>query len=156
VLSAYLDFLSVLITNVHIYYWTPNNGQAVKETKDCRVDELVFMNCILLFHFVLLLISITLLILSISTSRWIVYTNKNSIGTISEYSNGIIVICQRFYHQGNTDRYSFINNSIGSNSSINDEVYVCFNRLSKWYNPSINGPELLSKLMKSISLCNVI
>ncbi len=148
-LSAYLDFLSVLITNVHIYYLTSNNGQIVEENKDCRVDEVVFMNCILLFHFVLLLISITLLILSISTSRWIVYSNKNSIGTISEQSIGIIVICQQFYRQNNVDLHPSINNT-----TSNDKVYTCFNRLFKWYNSSINGPELLRK-SDGIYLCFV-
>ncbi len=91
------------------------------------------MNCILLFHFILLLISITLFILSISTSKWIVYDN----GT----TTGIMMICQRLNRQDNTDRYSLIHNSIR-----NDDVYICFNHLFKWYNASINGPKLLSKL----------
>jgi len=105
------------------------------------------MNCILFFHFILLFISITLLISGISTSKWFIYIHENTTGIISrEYSNGIIKICQRLYRQGNTDQYSFMYNWINNDSYINDDVYICFNRLFKWYNAAISGPELLGKL----------
>lgn len=61
----------------------------------------------------------------------------------SERSIGIISSCQRLYRQGNTDQYSTTNNLSTSNSNnAYDDAYVCFNRLLKWYDTSINGPEL--------------
>jgi hypothetical protein len=102
------------------------------------------MNCILLFHFILLLISITLLILGISTPRWLVYGDENHAGVVSEHSKGIIEICQRVYRQGTVDQYSIMNNSANSNS------YMCFNYLFKWHNASLNGPELLGKFIRYI------
>ncbi|CAF1142896.1 unnamed protein product [Rotaria sordida] len=102
------------------------------------------MNCILLFHFILLIISITLLILGISTSRWLVYVNEDSTGIINEYSKGILINCHRFYRSRNVDQYLIMNNLTSSNNYINRNVYICFNHLYKWYNSSINGPELLN------------
>jgi hypothetical protein len=93
--------------------------------------------------------SITLLILGITTSRWLVLTDDNTGNMTTEHSNGIISSCQRLYRQGSTDQYSTVNNSTSSSSdSIYDDAYVCFNRLLKWHNASITGPELLGKLKK--------
>jgi hypothetical protein len=109
------------------------------------------MSCVLFFNFILLLLSITLLILGVSTSRWLVFVDDNTTNLTSERSNGIISSCQRLYRQGNTDQYSTINNlTTSSNNSIYDDAYICFNRLLKWHNTSIIGPELLGKLSKSI------
>ena len=102
------------------------------------------MSCLLFFNFILLLLSITLLIVGVTTSRWLVFTDENSTSIITEHSNGIISSCQRLYRQGNTDQYSPTNNLTTSNS-IYDDAYVCFNRLLKWHNASIIGPELLGK-----------
>jgi hypothetical protein len=105
------------------------------------------MSCLLFFNFILLLISITLLILGITTSRWLILADDNNTANITtENSNGIISSCQRLYRQGNTDQYSTVYNSTNSSSdSIYDDAYVCFNRLLKWHNASIAGPELLGK-----------
>jgi hypothetical protein len=105
------------------------------------------MSCLLLFNFILLILSITLLILGITTSRWLVLVDDNTTTNNSERSNGIISSCQRLYRQNNTDQYSTVNNSTSSNS-IYDDAYVCYNRLLKWHNTSILGPELLGKLKK--------
>lgn len=113
------------------------------------------MSCLLLFNFILLLLSITLLILGVTTSRWLVFIDNNTPDIMSERTNGIISSCQRLYRQGNTDQYSTINNlTTSSNNSIYDDAYICFNRLLKWYNASIIGPELLGKLKKPI-YCSV-
>jgi len=104
------------------------------------------MSCLLFFNFILLLLSIVLLILGITTSRWLVFVDDNTPNLTSERSNGIISSCQRLYRQGNTDQYSTINNltsSTSSSNSIYDDAYVCFNRLLKWHDASIIGPELL-------------
>ncbi|CAF1456770.1 unnamed protein product [Adineta steineri] len=93
------------------------------------------MNCILLFHFILLLISIVLLIFGISTPRWLVYINENTNGIISEYSHGIIENCRRFYQHSN-------DNATYNNIHINDNAYICFNYLYKWHNTSRNGYDL--------------
>lgn len=107
------------------------------------------MSCLLFFNFILLILSITLLILGITTSRWLVLLDDNPMNITSERTNGIISSCQRLYRQGNTDQYSTTNNINMSNSnSVYDDAYVCFNRLLKWYNPSINGPELYGKFRK--------
>jgi hypothetical protein len=108
------------------------------------------MNCILLFHFILLLISITLLILGISTPRWLVYDDENHAGVVSEHSKGIVEICQRLCRKGTVDQYSIMNNSANSNSYMSHDAYVCFNYLFKWYNASLNGPELLGKFIRYI------
>ncbi|CAF4891879.1 unnamed protein product [Rotaria sp. Silwood1] len=104
------------------------------------------MSRILLFHFVLLIISISLLIFGISTPRWLIYLNENTTGTINEYSKGILIICHRFYRSYNVDQYSIMNNLTNNNNYIYNNIYICFNRLYKWYNSSISGPELLSVL----------
>jgi len=85
--------------------------------------------------------------LGVTTSRWLVFVDDATPSITSERSNGIISSCQRLYRQGNTDEYSTINNlSTSSNNSVYDDAYVCFNRLLKWHNASIIGPELLGKL----------
>jgi hypothetical protein len=111
--------------------------------------SLKVMTCLLFFNFILLLLSITLFVLGITTSRWLILVDNNINNITSERSNGIISSCQRLYHQSHTDQYSTIyNSSISSrsSSSIYDDAYVCFNRLLKWHNASIIGPELLGKL----------
>jgi hypothetical protein len=109
------------------------------------------MSCLLFFNFILLLLSITLLILGVTTSRWLIFIDDSMTNITSEHSIGIISSCQRLYRQGNTDQYTPINNLTSSTSnSVYDDAYVCFNRLLKWYNASIIGPELLGKLKKSI------
>jgi hypothetical protein len=107
------------------------------------------MSCLLFFNFILLLLSITLLILGVTTSRWLVFVDDNTNNVTSERSNGVISSCQRLYRQGNLDQYSTINNS--TTSSEYDDAYVCFNRLLKWHNASVIGPELLGKLKKPIN-----
>jgi len=114
------------------------------------------MSCLIFFNFILLLLSITLLILGVTTSRWLVFVDDNTTNMTSERSNGIISSCQRLYRQGNTDQYSTINNSTSSiSNSVYDDAYVCFNRLLKWHNASIIGPELLGKLKKPIQ-CSIM
>lgn len=105
------------------------------------------MSCLLFFNFILLLHSITLLILGVTTSRWLVFNDDTSNSLLNERSIGIISSCQRLYRQGTTDQYSTINNftTTGSTNSIYDDAYVCYNRLLKWHHTSINGPELLGK-----------
>lgn len=106
------------------------------------------MSCLLFFNFILLILSITLLILGVTTSRWLVFVDDNTTNITSERTNGIITSCQRLYRQGNTDQYSTLNNLTTTNNSSNsvyDDAYVCFNRLLKWHNASIIGPELLGK-----------
>lgn len=111
------------------------------------------MGCLLLFNFILLLLSITLLILGVTTSRWLVFVDDNTTDITSERSNGIISSCQRLYRQGNMDQYSTINNlTTSSSNSIYDDAYVCYNRLLKWHNASIIGPELLGELKKPYKL----
>jgi len=106
------------------------------------------MSCLLFFNFILLLLSITLLILGVTTSRWLVFVDDNTTNVTSERSNGIISSCQRLYRQGNLDQYSTISNS--TTTSEYDDAYVCFNRLLKWHNASIIGPELLGKPKKPL------
>ncbi|CAF2397857.1 unnamed protein product [Rotaria sp. Silwood2] len=102
------------------------------------------MSCLLFFNFILLLFAITLLLLGITTSRWLVIVDNNTSYISSENSNGIVSSCQRLYRQGNTDKYITVNNETNSiNQYIYDDAYVCFNRLLKWYNASMVGPELL-------------
>ncbi|CAF3017964.1 unnamed protein product [Rotaria socialis] len=78
-----------------------------------------------------------------STSRWLVHVDENATGTISEYSKGILMVCQHLYQQHNIDQYLTMNEIISSNNYINTNFYKCYNRLHKWHNPSINGPEIL-------------
>jgi hypothetical protein len=114
------------------------------------------MSCLLLFNFILLLLSITLLILGVTTSRWLVFVDDNTTDITSERSNGIISSCQRLYRQGNMDQYSTINNlTTSSSNSIYDDAYVCYNRLLKWHNASIIGPDLLGKLKKPLN-CSIM
>lgn len=114
------------------------------------------MSCLLFFNFILLLHSITLLILGVTTSRWLVFNDDTSNSLLNERSIGIISSCQRLYRQGTTDQYSTINNftTTGSTNSIYDDAYVCYNRLLKWHHTSINGPELLDyqKVLIGVSL----
>jgi len=112
------------------------------------------MSCILFFNFILLLLSITLLILGVTTSRWLVFNDDNTNHYTNERSLGIISSCQRLYRQGNTDQYLTINNLTGTNlmNSIYDDAYVCYNRLLKWHNTSINGPELLGKIRRHLTI----
>jgi hypothetical protein len=84
--------------------------------------------------------------LGITTARWLVFVDETTTSLTSEHSNGIISSCQRLYHQDNTDQYSTINNLTSSSNSAYDDAYVCFNRLLKWHNASIIGPDLLGKL----------
>ena len=64
----------------------------------------------------------------------------------SEQSNGIVVSCQRLYHDDNTDKYlAAIKSTSRISDNIYDDAYVCFNRLFKWHNSSISGPELHGK-----------
>jgi hypothetical protein len=114
------------------------------------------MSCLLFFNFILLLLSITLLILGITTSRWLVLVDDNTTNITSERTNGIISSCRRLYRLDNTDQYSTLNNSTSSSSnSIYDDAYVCFNRLLKWHNASITGPQLLGKLKRPIQ-CSIM
>ncbi|CAF0808235.1 unnamed protein product [Adineta steineri] len=105
------------------------------------------MSCLLFFNFILLFLSISLFVLGITTSRWLVLIDDDNINNItSERSNGIITSCQRLYRQNNLDQYSYVYNITSSsrmNYNIYDDAYVCFNRLFKWHNESINGPDLL-------------
>jgi len=112
------------------------------------------MSCLLFFNFILLLLSITLLILGLTTSRWLVFVDDNITNLTSERSNGIISSCHRLYRQIDTDQYSTINNLTISSNSIYVDAYVCFNRLLKWHNASMIGPELLDyqKVLIGISL----
>ena len=83
--------------------------------------------------------------MGIATPRWLIYVNENPTGVVNEHLNGIVKICQRLYRQGNTDQYSS-----KSNTYMSGNAYICFNYLFKWHNASINGPELLGKLIRSI------
>ena len=101
------------------------------------------MGCLVFFNFLLLATAVTLLILGVTTTRWLVFTETNNINLRTERSIGIIYACQRLYYQNVTDLYSTISNF--SSNSAYDDAYVCYNRLFKWYNASISGPELLGK-----------
>ncbi|CAF1429091.1 unnamed protein product [Rotaria sordida] len=102
------------------------------------------MSCLLFFNFILLIFAITLLILGITTSRWLILIDNNTDHIISEKSNGIVSFCQRLYRQGNTDNYLTVNNGTSSiDKNIYDDAYICYNRLLKWHNATIIGPELL-------------
>jgi hypothetical protein len=87
--------------------------------------------------------AVTLLILGVTTTRWLVFTETNNTNLRTERSIGIIYLCQRLYQQELTGLYSTISNS--TSNSAYDDAYVCYNRLLKWYNASISGPELLGK-----------
>ncbi|CAF3768714.1 unnamed protein product [Rotaria sordida] len=101
------------------------------------------MSCLLFFNFILLIFAITLLILGITTSRWLILIDNNTDHIIREKSNGIVSFCQRLYRQGNTDNYLTVNNGTSSiDKNIYDDAYICYNRLLKWHNASIIGPEL--------------
>ncbi|CAF0827042.1 unnamed protein product [Rotaria sp. Silwood1] len=115
------------------------------------------MSCLLFFNFILLLFAITFLILGITTSRWLVLIDNNTNHITSENSNGIVSSCQRLYRQGNTDKYLTVNNATNINDiNIYDDAYVCFNRLLKWHNASIVGPELLGQRDKDKTIVKAI
>ncbi|CAF0804694.1 unnamed protein product [Adineta ricciae] len=104
------------------------------------------MSCLLFFNFLLLFLSISLFILGVTTSRWLVFLDENSNSMITERSNGILTSCQRLYRQNNLEQYSIVYNLTSSSRDIQniyDDAYVCFNRLLKWHNSSISGPDLL-------------
>ncbi|UJR21663.1 hypothetical protein I4U23_024740 [Adineta vaga] len=100
-------------------------SNVVNRNKDDRLeavaDFFTSMNCILLVHFLLLLLSIVLLIFGICTPRWIVSVHNKTSNIISEHSDGILEKCQRFSKQDN------IRNK-------NDDMKICFNYLFKWFN----------------------
>lgn len=105
------------------------------------------MSCVLFFNFVLLLFAITLLILGTATSRWLVTDYNPTTNTTGEELTGILSQCKRLYRQDDTDGYFSVNSIMTkmANKNVNVDSYLCFNRLLKWYNPSVNGPELLGK-----------
>ena len=119
----------------------------MESTKNFR--QLKVMSCLLFFNFLLLFLSISLFILGVTTSRWLVFLDENSNSVITERSNGILTSCQRLYRQNNLEQYSTVYNLTSSSRDIQnlyDDAYVCFNRLLKWHNSSISGPDLLGKL----------
>ena len=119
----------------------------MESTKNFR--QLKVMSCLLFFNFLLLFLSISLFILGVTTSRWLVFLDENSNSMITERSNGILTSCQRLYRQNNLEQYSIVYNLTSSSRDIQnlyDDAYVCFNRLLKWHNSSISGPDLLGKL----------
>ncbi|CAF0955327.1 unnamed protein product [Didymodactylos carnosus] len=75
------------------------------------------MNCILLFNYLLILLTTTLLSVGLITPYWLVY---------DDHFYGITEYCIRLYRIGNTDRYSNL-----TKSSI--EAHLCSNNIVKWY-----------------------
>lgn len=101
------------------------------------------MACLLFFNFLLLTSAVTLLLLGITTNRWLVFTDGDQSLIESERSIAILYSCHRLYRQGNSDQYSLLKNLTIRNTD--DEAFVCYNRLLKWANSSISGPELLGE-----------
>lgn len=101
------------------------------------------MACLLFFNFLLLTSAVTLLLLGITTNRWLVFTDGDQTFIESERSIAILYSCHRLYRQGNTDQYTLIKNLTIENT--NDEAFICYNRLFKWANASFTGPELLGE-----------
>lgn len=101
------------------------------------------MACLLFFNFLLITSAVTLLLLGITTSRWLVLTDGDQTFIESERTISILYSCQRLYRQGNSEQFSLIKNLTNRNSD--DEAFVCYNRLFKWANVSAVGPELLGE-----------
>jgi hypothetical protein len=101
------------------------------------------MSCLLFFNFLLSLMTITLFIVGTTTPKWLVFIDRNDFNFECEHTIGIIATCQRLYRQGIADQYATISNATSKN--MNADAYVCYNRLLKWLNTSIHGPELLGK-----------
>lgn len=105
------------------------------------------MSCLLFFNFVLLLFAITLLILGVTTSRWLVVPGNNPNHINTEVSEGIVSSCQRLYHDGMTKQYATGSNTTNIENDIYlyNDAYTCSNRLLKWHNSSLPGPEIKGK-----------
>ena len=108
------------------------------------------MSCLLFLNFLLLIFAIALLILGITTPRWLVVVDESTSGARSERSIGIIATCQRLYQQNVDDQYSTVTNVSSASSTSDEDASVCFNRLLKWNNATSAGPELLGMPMKPV------
>ena len=128
-------------------------GHEVDDTAWHRREHLFvcIMSCLLFLNFLLLIFAIALLILGITTPRWLVVVDESIAGARSERSIGIIASCQRLYRQAADDQFSTVTNvSSASNALDEEDASVCFNRLLKWNNATSAGPALLGMPMKLV------